>query len=468
MATDTDKHAATRRRALFAGAAGIAGAAVAAGAPAQAATAVASDTSTLDWYNVKLLGAVGDGQTDDTSAIQAALNSAAATGGTVYFPEGTYRITPAARTTSLSGASAVGLTVPSNVNLRGSNQYASTLVKHSAGTLLAVSGSGPSPDTGSSTHTQYCTISDLGLSGGNNTGLLLEMYYCDVITVRDVLMQNNNGICVDLAECWDSRFYNVVIGGCTGTAGSTTQPAMWIRCSAAASGTWGYSGDTSNQIHLLGCRFEAFGTGALAIGHGPGSSSGVNSIYLTDCKFESSSIQSAQPFLSVDSSSRAVHATNIYCYANNFANTAPAGTNPPSMISWQPQASSLSNVLIANGSTTASIASGVIVYAAANDTAVLRNVVGNYALAPTGAHIWQASSPGAFSFDNCYANSLAVAFNGTAPTVFAPGAAVPQINGTVSDASFATTPANGTMAVNTAAKTLCVRVNGTWLSTPLS
>ena len=145
-----------------------------------------------------------------------------------------------------------------------------------------------------------------------------------------------------------------------------------------------------------------------------------------------------------------------------------AGTNPPSMITWQAQASSLSNVLIANGSTTASIASGVTVYAAANDTAVLRNVVGDYALAPTGAHIWQASSPGAFSFDNCYANSLAVAINGTAPTAFAPGAAVPQINGTVSDASFATTPANGTMAVNTAAKTLCIRANGTWLSTPLS
>ena len=157
---------------------------------------------------------------------------------------------------------------------------------------------------------------------------------------------------------------------------------MWIRCSAAAAGTWGYSGDTTNQIHLLGCRFE------------------------------SSSIQSSTPFLSVDSSSRAVHATHIYCYANDFANTAPAGTTAPSMITWQGQASSLSNVL--------------------------------------------------------YANSLAVAFNGTAPTTFAPGTPLPQINGTVSDASFATAPANGTMAVNTAAKTLCIRVNGTWLSTPLT
>ena len=45
------------------------------------------------YFNVKAYGAVGDGVTDDTAAIQAAVDAAAAAGGgTVFFPRGTYII----------------------------------------------------------------------------------------------------------------------------------------------------------------------------------------------------------------------------------------------------------------------------------------------------------------------------------------------------------------------------------------
>lgn len=43
--------------------------------------------------NVKTFGAVGDGKTDDTEAVAAALESAKENGGTLYFPKGTYRLT---------------------------------------------------------------------------------------------------------------------------------------------------------------------------------------------------------------------------------------------------------------------------------------------------------------------------------------------------------------------------------------
>jgi Pectate lyase superfamily protein len=58
----------------------------------------------LGLYNVKDYGAAGDGETDDTDAIQAALNDAqnSTFGGCVYFPAGTYKIYNLGPTSPLS------------------------------------------------------------------------------------------------------------------------------------------------------------------------------------------------------------------------------------------------------------------------------------------------------------------------------------------------------------------------------
>ncbi|MDD4985702.1 MAG: glycosyl hydrolase family 28-related protein, partial [Dehalococcoidales bacterium] len=45
------------------------------------------------WIDVRAFGATGDGVTDDTAAIAAALDSLGTDGGTVYFPEGIYLVT---------------------------------------------------------------------------------------------------------------------------------------------------------------------------------------------------------------------------------------------------------------------------------------------------------------------------------------------------------------------------------------
>jgi hypothetical protein len=69
--------------------------------------------------NVKAYGATGDGTTDDTAAVQAAVTAVGA-GGTVYFPKGTY---------SLSSASTKAISVTGNITLIGDGE--SSVLKHS-------------------------------------------------------------------------------------------------------------------------------------------------------------------------------------------------------------------------------------------------------------------------------------------------------------------------------------------------
>lgn len=62
---------------------------------------------TPDWLNVKSFGATGNGTTDDSEAIQAALTASAANGGTVYIPHGVYRL-GTGLTATVTGTQVVG------------------------------------------------------------------------------------------------------------------------------------------------------------------------------------------------------------------------------------------------------------------------------------------------------------------------------------------------------------------------
>lgn len=96
-------------------------------------------------YNVKGVGyaAVGDGTTDDTAAIQAAINAAStAGGGIVYFPKATYAVST--------------LQLKSNVYLLGAGKNAAILKATSAGTYLLRSNNGSG--------VQYVTIRGLGIN----------------------------------------------------------------------------------------------------------------------------------------------------------------------------------------------------------------------------------------------------------------------------------------------------------------
>jgi hypothetical protein len=97
------------------------------------------------FYNVKLYGAVGDGVTDDTAAIQAAITSIGA--GIIFFPPGIYMVT--------------GLTVPSNIVLKGVYAYSQLkLINSSKNSIITIAD-----------NSQDVVIEDLFLNGDitNNT-----------------------------------------------------------------------------------------------------------------------------------------------------------------------------------------------------------------------------------------------------------------------------------------------------------
>ena len=80
------------------------------------------------YFNVKNYGAIGDGLTDDSAAIQAAINACiAAGGGIVFFPAGSYLINTTLLVRKVDNAAVTYLDCP--VTLVGAGRAATTLVR---------------------------------------------------------------------------------------------------------------------------------------------------------------------------------------------------------------------------------------------------------------------------------------------------------------------------------------------------
>lgn len=104
-----------------------------------------------DVVSVKDFGAVGDGVTDDTAAVQSAL-TAVLSGGELFFPAGTYLMSP------------LVVSNLSNVTLRGTNKYRSVIKLASTGTLLTLS------------NAQWCRIEKLGFETNGTAQAIANGY----------------------------------------------------------------------------------------------------------------------------------------------------------------------------------------------------------------------------------------------------------------------------------------------------
>ena len=219
------------------------------------------------FINVTDYGAAGDGVTDDTAAIQAAID-AAPHGGAVLFPSGIFMVT--------------GLKINNKgTGLVGAARWGTRLARLS-GTDPLIDASGTTAILG---HLRYFSLNNIMLDGSSKPGTLLRSYYADNCICREVNFINCPGMATDLIEVWDTRFEDCTWENC----GSITQPALLMRNSMPL-GEFGYSTDNTNQVHFVSCRWEGFRNGAVWLdGAANGSTKLLNSIFFVACKMETSS-----------------------------------------------------------------------------------------------------------------------------------------------------------------------------------
>lgn len=119
------------------------------------------------WYDVRAFGAVGDGATDDTTALQNAIAGAvASSGGVVYFPQGIYKIT---KDVDISGSLT---TNASNISLVGQRGATISFAPNGIYFRGIVTGSGSSADHAVSGSISPGATSFTAASSGDVSGLV--------------------------------------------------------------------------------------------------------------------------------------------------------------------------------------------------------------------------------------------------------------------------------------------------------
>ncbi|MEU3346425.1 glycosyl hydrolase family 28-related protein [Streptomyces sp. NPDC006700] len=213
---------------------------------------VATGTSTakplLDWLSIRDFGAQGDGSTDDTAAVQAAVDAAsAAGGGTLYIPAGRHIINGVI--TWASGVNAVGAGARSAI-LQSTNQnldcITGTDIRDVALQGLQLSG----PGRGFGSAVRFTRVSAPATSG---------------ITLRDMLIQSFGGDGVFGHQLAGSVLHRVRVRTCGGVGFHLQAPqdtvlggasTSLVGCSVEGCVTGGYWLDGMAYSSLAGCAVQ--------------------------------------------------------------------------------------------------------------------------------------------------------------------------------------------------------------------
>jgi parallel beta-helix repeat protein len=285
-------------------------------------TAVQARGSTVplqlqDWFavttNVKAFNAKGDGVTDDTTAIQAAIASTPT--GRIFFPCGTY-----ATNTGFSLASSAFGTL-----VQGQNQSCVTIKATAA--MAAVF---QFADTSSNA---YFSFRELRIDGNQLAQKGIASTKLADVYIDRIVVLNTTVAAVDLAEGWNQ---NITASGFQNNAGDGLRlgtNANNVRvegCVASSNRGWGITVRTGVGVNLRNNDIEANALGGIYIAAGAGTA-GAGTVNVKDNYFEGNATSYITGTLTSGSASVTASAAAVAIAAANIGHailgpSIPAGT----------------------------------------------------------------------------------------------------------------------------------------------
>jgi len=229
---------------------------------------------TTGWLNVKTqYGAKGDGVTDDTTAIQNALNAAATQGGgVVYLPAATYLVSNLLIDTNVTliGDGVATLLTPGS----GTTGYMIALAHPASTKQIVISNISLKPNTGSLGGIQ---LDNTGYGGSSDPQHKLD----NVVVLQaggDAFHFDNNARGMKITRCtqYGAGGYGYLLGNGLASSGAGCTDSTFSDCVSGPSGNHGfyvigwnnmfsgckafYSGYSGGSFNTTGCCFEIANT----------------------------------------------------------------------------------------------------------------------------------------------------------------------------------------------------------------
>jgi hypothetical protein len=215
------------------------------------------------WLDVRAYGATGDGTTDDSSAIQDAIDAALDGGGTVYFPPGYYQV-KTGLVIDTSGLTGPPYANKNRINIKGSGKGNTVLRGTTPSmTILTIDSGGG----GTASH-GYFTISDIAIADSlanarSSTGIEFtdQAYFSINEVTLDIL---NIGLYLNSAL--SANFTGLIFNYCNiGVKVEASSNAnYWEGCEWRFCLTRAFESDNSTQHFFTGCQIEANGSHGVA------------------------------------------------------------------------------------------------------------------------------------------------------------------------------------------------------------